>query len=203
MAFIRTVPTDEATGTVREIYDANLRQNGYVSNTSMAFSLRPQVYLAIANVGRELKKSMPARRFELATLVAASRLRCTYCTLAHGELLRAELLSADQVEAVVHDYRTAGLPPAEVALCAFAEKVALNAYKVTEADIEDLRIHGFSDEEILEIAIAVGYRSMISKTLDAMGAVPDEEYLWLEPAYVRALTVGRHVPASAPTGPQG
>jgi len=67
----------------------------------------------------------------------------------------------------------------------------------------ELRGHGYSDEEILEIAIAVGYRSMISKTLDAMGAVPDEEYLSLEPGYVRALTVGRPVPASAPTGPQG
>jgi uncharacterized peroxidase-related enzyme len=198
MAFIHTVPPDEAAGIVREIYDANLRQDGYVSNTSMAFSLRPQVYLAIVNVGRELRKSMPDRRYELATLVAASRLRCTYCTLAHGELLRAEFLSAQQVEAVVHDYRTAGLPPAEVALCAFAEKVVLNAYKVTETDIAELRSHGYSDEEILEIAIAVAYRSMVSKTLDAMGAEPDEEYLSLEPAYVKSLTVGRPLPASAP-----
>jgi uncharacterized peroxidase-related enzyme len=106
-------------------------------------------------------------------------------------VLRSKFLSAEQVEAVVRDYRTAGLTPAEVAMCAFAEKITLNAYKVTESDIAVLRENGFSDEDILDIALAAGFRAMFSKVLDAVGAEPDMEYLDLDPKFAEALTVGR------------
>jgi alkylhydroperoxidase family enzyme len=106
-------------------------------------------------------------------------------------VLRSKFLSSEQVEAVVRDYRNAGLTPADVAMCAFAEKIILNAYKVTENDIAVLRDNGFSDEDILDIALAAGFRAMFSKVLDAVGAEPDVEYLNLEPRFAQALTVGR------------
>jgi alkylhydroperoxidase family enzyme len=106
-------------------------------------------------------------------------------------VLRSKFLSSEQVEAVVLDYRNAGLTPADVAMCAFAEKITLNAYKVTESDIAVLRGNGFSDEDILDIALAAGFRAMFSKVLDAVGAEPDVEYLNLEPSFAQVLTVGR------------
>ena len=106
-------------------------------------------------------------------------------------MLRSEFFTAQQVEAIVHDYRSAGLSPAEVALLTFAEKVALHAHKVTREDIEDLKRHGFSDEEILDIAVTVGARSLFSKVLDAVGADPDSKYAGLEAPLRQTLTVGR------------
>jgi uncharacterized peroxidase-related enzyme len=108
-------------------------------------------------------------------------------------VLRSKFLSAEQVEAVVRDYRNAGLTPADVAMCAFAEKITLNAYKVTEGDIAVLRENGFSDEDILDIALTAGFRAMFSKVLDAVGAEPDAEYLNLDPKFAEALTVGRAI----------
>jgi alkylhydroperoxidase family enzyme len=55
-----------------------------------------------------------------------------------------------------------------------AEKVALHAYKVTEADIEELRGLGLWDPEIFNVVLAAAARSFFSKTLDAMGCEPDE-----------------------------
>lgn len=111
--------------------------------------------------------------------------------VAHGAVLRAQRFSAEQVEAIARDYRAAGLPAEEVAMMAFAEKVALHAWRVTPEDIEVLRRHGFTDEEILDIALAASARSFFSKVLDAVGAEPDPHYHDLEPSLRRALAVGR------------
>jgi len=91
----------------------------------------------------------------------------------------------------VRDYRTAGLPPEDVALLAFAEKVAVAAHTITREDVEDLRRHGFPDAEILDIAMTAGARSFFSKVLDAVGAAPDDRYNALEDGLRRTLIVGR------------
>ncbi len=46
MTFIRTIPPEEATGTLREQYDRDLKANGYVTNYTQALSLRPEVLVA-------------------------------------------------------------------------------------------------------------------------------------------------------------
>ena len=111
--------------------------------------------------------------------------------MAHGAVLRSKFYSPEQVEAIVKDYRNAGLEAGEVAMMAFAEKVSLHAYKVTPEDIDELRTHGFSDAEILDIVLATGARNFFSKVLDAVGAEPDEAYLKLEEGLRQTLTVGR------------
>jgi uncharacterized peroxidase-related enzyme len=191
MAFIHTVPFDEATGALAELYTAALRDSGAIDNGLRAFSLRPAAYAAWENLLVSIRSNMDLRRYELVTIVAAATLRCSYCALAHGAVLRSRFLSAEQVEAIVQDYRHAGLEPAEVAMLAYAEKVILHAYKVTPEDIDGLRAHGFSDADILDIALTAAVRSFYSKTLDAIGAEPDEKYLDIQPELRQALTVGR------------
>jgi uncharacterized peroxidase-related enzyme len=116
--------------------------------------------------------------------------------LPHGAALRSNLFSADEVEAIARDYRTAGLTPAEVAMMAFAQKVTRNANQVSPEDIEDLRRHGFSDEEILDVVLAAAARSFFSKVLDAVGAEPDPAYGTLPLALREVLAMGRPFPSS-------
>ncbi|HKA35805.1 MAG TPA: hypothetical protein VKH43_03245 [Thermoanaerobaculia bacterium] len=101
------------------------------------------------------------------------------------------LFTPEQVEAIVRDYRSAGLPPEEVALLAFAEKVAIDASRIVPGDIEELHRHGFSDADILDIAMTAGARSFFSKVLDAVGAEPDQRYEAMEHGLRQTLTVGR------------
>jgi alkylhydroperoxidase family enzyme len=116
--------------------------------------------------------------------------------LAHGAvLLRRKMLSAPQLIAAVEDYRSAGLAPAEVAVMAFAEKVAGDAATVTPEDVGALRGHGLSDLEILDVALAAAARCFFSKTLDALGAEPDAALTRLEEPLRTALSVGRPLPA--------
>jgi uncharacterized peroxidase-related enzyme len=116
--------------------------------------------------------------------------------LAHGAVLRSTLFSADEVEAIARDYRTAGLTPAEVAMMSLAQKVTLNAYQVSAEDIEALRHHGFSDEEILDIVLTAAAQSFFSEVLDALGAEPNRAYSELPPELREALAIGRPFPNS-------
>jgi uncharacterized peroxidase-related enzyme len=114
--------------------------------------------------------------------------------LAHGALLRKNFFSADQLAAVVKDFRNAGLPPEEVAIMSLAQKVSTHPGQVGEKDIDELRGFGLTDEEILDVVLASTARNFFSKTLDALGAVPDEAYLELEPELLKVLAPGRPFP---------
>ena len=114
--------------------------------------------------------------------------------LAHGALLRKNFFSADELAAIVKDYRHAGLTDEEVALMAFAQKITTQEHEVNEHDINELRGYGLTDEEILNVVLACTARNFFSKTLDSLDAVPDEVYKEFEPELLKVLAVGRPFP---------
>ena len=56
------------------------------TNHERAFAERPEVYAAWQQLNGSIKAGMDLRRYELATLAAARRLRSSYCCLAHGSV---------------------------------------------------------------------------------------------------------------------
>jgi hypothetical protein len=78
MTFIHTVPPDEAAGLVKEHYERDLQHGGYIANSTRALSLRPEVFSAWRTLIGAIRANMDRRRYELVTVIAASRLRCTY-----------------------------------------------------------------------------------------------------------------------------
>jgi len=195
MAFIKTVPTAQAAGTLLEIYQEDLKAKGYVANHTSAFSLRPEVYKAWQGLLASIRSHMRLRRYELVTLAAAQALKCTYCMLAHGAVLRKNFFSAGELAAIARDFRNSGLPAEEVALMEFAQKVTLEPSRIEEKDFDQLREKGLSDEEILDVVLTVTARNFMSKTLDALGAEPDQALMELEPELREALVIGRPFPS--------
>jgi hypothetical protein len=78
MSFIYTVPPEKAVGLLKEIYDQDLKEDGYIANDDRALSLRPETILAWRNLIKTIRSNMDLRRYELVTIAAASRLRCSY-----------------------------------------------------------------------------------------------------------------------------
>jgi uncharacterized peroxidase-related enzyme len=193
MTFIETVPEADAPEAVARLYAADRDEHGHLPNLSRAFSLRPDVYDAWRRLSDTLKAGMDLRRYELATMAAARRLRSSYCMLAHGSLLADRFLEPDVVRALATDHRTAGLEEVDVAVMDLAEKVAGDATAVTQADVDRLRSLGLSDTEILDVVLAAAVRCFFSKVLDGVGAQPDASYAALEPGLRDALAVGRPI----------
>jgi alkylhydroperoxidase family enzyme len=157
-------------------------------NMECAFELRPEVYAAWRQLVTAVKETSDERRYELATLAAARRLRSSYCCLAHGKVLAEKFYDFESVPSLPD-----GLAPADRAIMAFAEKVVVDATAITEADVDELRGYGLSDGEIFDVVLAATIRCFFSKTLDALGVQPDAEFVELDPAFREPLTVGRPI----------
>ncbi len=78
MAYIDSVPEDEATGKLRELYEDDRQGLGYVPNYTRAMSLHPEVNAAWRELSKAIRAHMRLRRYELVTFASALALKCTY-----------------------------------------------------------------------------------------------------------------------------
>jgi uncharacterized peroxidase-related enzyme len=193
MTFIDTIPEHDATGPVAEAYAADRAAFGHVRNLTKALAVAPEVSAAWVQLNTSIKERMDLRRYELATIAAARRLRSTYCVHAHGSVLLDQFLDADALQALVKDHHAAGLDPVDVAVMDFADKIAADASSISEDDVERLREHGLSDADVFNVAAAASARCFFSKLLDALGVQADAAYRGLDPELGAVLTVGRPV----------
>jgi uncharacterized peroxidase-related enzyme len=176
VAFIETTSDPEAT------------------NMERVLEHRPAVGAAWRQLLGAIKENMDPRRYELATIAAARRIRSSYCMLAHATVLIDDLgVPREAMRAIAVDPRTAPLDQTEVAVMELAEKVAGDATSVTEADVDRLRALGLRDEEIMDVVLAAAARCFFSKMLDGLGVQPDAFYADLEPELREALVVGRPI----------
>jgi uncharacterized peroxidase-related enzyme len=197
MAFVSTVAVDKAAGEIRAMYERTQGVLGYVPNYAKVFSHRPDVMAAWSGLLVSIRGHLDSRRYELVTLAAARALRSSYCMLAHGSVLLQQFYSLEQMTAIADDPDTSALSAAELAMMAFAEKLARDARAITEDDVRALREHGFTDTEIFDIAATAAARCFFSKLLDALGAEPDAAYDSLDEGLKRRLTPGRPISRDA------
>jgi uncharacterized peroxidase-related enzyme len=191
--FIEPVPEGDASGELSQMYETDREMFGHVPNFTRAFSHRPDVYAAWRQLNGAIKANMDLRRYELATVAAARRLRSSYCMLAHGSVLMDKFVTSDELAAIVSDHQAAGLEAVDVAVMNLADKVAQDATSLTQADIDALRAHGLSEAEVFDVIAAAAARCFFSKVLDGVGAQPDAKYAELDAPLREALTVGRPI----------
>jgi len=59
-------------------------------------------------------------------------------------------------------------------IISYVDKVALNAYKITDEDIENLKEQGYSEDEIFELTVSAAFGAgfvRIERCLNLLGAV--------------------------------
>lgn len=178
MSIIQTTPEDEATGLVAEQYEADRAKQGYVASYTRAMSVNPEAVAAFESLVRAIVAGLGLRRYELITLAAARGARSQHCRLAHGSrALSMGLFDESALVQIATSPResgpVAGLSDAEIAMMEFAEKVSTDASSMTDADSLVLRAHGFSDREIVDIALAAAVRNYYGKALQALAVEVD------------------------------
>jgi alkylhydroperoxidase family enzyme len=162
-----------------------------MKNMERAFTERPEILAAWVQLNSAIKARMDLRRYELATLAAARRLRSSYCCLAHGSVF-LEHFDEPLLE-IARDHRSANLSELDVAVMDLAERVVDDATSIEASDTQRLRELGLSDAEIMDVVLAASARCFFSKTLDALGVLPDASYRDLGPELLDVLVVGRPI----------
>ena len=161
------------------------------TNYERAFAERPEILAAWVELNNAIKARMDLRRYELATLAAARRLRSSYCCLAHGTVFLQHF--DEPLLEIARDHRSANLSELDVAIMDLAERVVDDATSIGDDDLRPLRALGLLETEIMDVVLAASARCFFSKTLDALGVLPDASYAALDPDVREALVVGRPI----------
>ena len=190
--YLKTVSDAEATGEIAQIYKDEIAAMGMVMNATRCWSARPDMLAPVEHLLHQMRDrfSLGLVNFRLITLIAARHIPSSYCSHVYFRTL-SKALGRDKVLAILRDFRNAGLTQAEVAMLAYAEQIAIDASKITEADIDALRAVGFSDLNIADIALAASYRSFMSRYFDAVGATVEPSFLDEDPEIRAELAVGK------------
>jgi uncharacterized peroxidase-related enzyme len=158
---------------------------GFVPNVFLALARRPAEWRAFfayhdalmlkeesGNPNGSLTKG--DREMIVTTTSAANG--CLYCVVAHGALLRIyekKPLVADQVAV---NYRKADITPRQRAMLDFAMKVCQKSDEVEEADFAALHTHGFSDEDIWDIAAITAFFGLSNRIASFSSMMPNPEF---------------------------
>ena len=153
---------------------------GFVPNVFLALAHRPAEWRAFMayHDALLLKESASLSKGEREMVIVATSAvnHCLYCVVAHGAILRIyekKPLVADQV-AVNH--RKADIPPRQRAMLDFALKVCQASHEVEEADFEALRGHGFSDDDIWDIAAITAFFGLSNRLANVAAMRPNDEF---------------------------
>lgn len=116
-----------------------------------------------------------AEREMIAVAVSAVN-HCHYCLTAHGAALRQRTGNAELADTIAQNFRAADLPKRQRAMLAFAVKLTEHPDKIEEADRQALRVVGFTDRDIWDIATVTGFYNMSNRIAAATEMRPNSEY---------------------------
>ena len=153
---------------------------GFVPNVFLTLARRPAEWRAFfayhdALMLREDSGLTKGEREMIVTTTSAAN-HCLYCVVAHGAILRIyekKPLVADQVAT---NYRKADISPRQRAMLDFAMKVCLHSDEIADADFAPLHAHGFSDEDIWDIASITAFFGLSNRIASFSNMLPNPEF---------------------------
>jgi len=156
---------------------------GFVPNVFLALARRPAEWRAFfayhdALMLKEEGSLTKGEREMIVTATSAAN-HCLYCVVAHGALLRIyekKPLVADQVAV---NWRKADITPRQRAMLAFAMKVCQQADEIEDVDFDALHAHGFSDEDIWDIAAITAFFGLSNRMASFSELMPNPEFYLL------------------------
>jgi uncharacterized peroxidase-related enzyme len=153
---------------------------GFVPNVFLALARRPAEWRAFfayhdALMLKEDGSLTKGDREMIVTATSAAN-SCLYCVVAHGAILRIyekKPLVADQVAV---NYRKADITPRQRAMLDFAMKVCLRSHEIDDSDFPPLHAHGFSDEDIWDIAAITAFFGLSNRMASFSNMMPNPEF---------------------------
>jgi len=164
---------------VRERIEAVAERSGFVPNVFMVLAHRPEefrAFFAYHDALMERPSGLSKGEKELIVVATSAANDCQYCVIAHGAIARIRMkdpLIADQVAV---NYRKADLTPRQRAMLAFALQVATRSGEIVDADLDTLRAHGFSDDDIWDIGAIAAFFALSNRMANLTNMRPNDEF---------------------------
>lgn len=152
---------------------------GFVPNIFLALAHRPaefRAFFAYHDALMEKDVGLTKAEREMIVVATSGVNRCQYCVVAHGAILRIRAKDALIADQVAINHRKADITPRQLAMLDFALKVSARAQDVDEDDYRALHAHGFTDDDIWDIASITAFFGMSNRIVNFSSIRPNAEF---------------------------
>lgn len=154
-------------------------KSGFVPNVFLALARRPdefRAFFAYNDAVMERDGGLSKAEREMIVVATSAANQCHYCVVSHGAVLRIRAKNPLIADQIANNYRKADITPRQRAMLDFALKVCLDAQKTSAQDFETLRGHGFSDDDIWDIAAISAFFALSNRMASVTEMRPNDEF---------------------------
>jgi uncharacterized peroxidase-related enzyme len=171
---------DELPEELRERYADVEERSGFLPNVFGALAWRPAEAAAFfalhdALMDKETPALTRADR-ELIVVATSAANDCLYCVVAHGAVARIRARDPYIADQVAVDWRKAPLPPRVHAVLEVAVRLAVDPAAVTADDLETLRGHGLTEDDVWDVGAIVSLFALSNRLAHWAAIPPNEEF---------------------------
>jgi len=171
---IKDLPAD-----IRETVLAVQEKAGFVPNVFLTLAHRPdefRAFFAYHDALMEKEGGLSKAEREMIVVATSNANNCQYCVVAHGAILRIRAKNPLIADQVAVNYRKADITPRQKAMLDFAITVAEDSGSIGDEHLETLRGHGFSDEDIWDIAAITALFALSNRMANFTAMRPNDEF---------------------------
>jgi uncharacterized peroxidase-related enzyme len=171
---IESLPDD-----IRARLMAVQEKSGFIPNVFLTFARRPdefRAFFAYHDALMEKDSGLSKAEREMIVVATSSANQCHYCVIAHGAILRIRAKNPLIADQIAVNYRKADITPRQRAMLDFAMKVSAEAHTISEADFVEIAGHGFSEEDIWDIAAISAFFALSNRMANVTAMRPNDEF---------------------------
>lgn len=154
-------------------------KSGFVPNVFLALAHRPdefRAFFAYNDALMEKEGGLSKAEREMIVTATSAANQCHYCVISHGAILRIRAKNTLIADQIAINYRAADISPRERAMLDFALKVCTNAQEVNDDDFAVLTKHGFSQDDIWDIAAITAFFGLSNRMASVSAMRPNDEF---------------------------
>jgi uncharacterized peroxidase-related enzyme len=154
-------------------------KSGFVPNVFRALARRPAELRAFLDYHDALMDSddgLSKAERELVVVATSGANHCTYCIVAHGAILRVRMKDPEIADRVASNPWGVELSRRERAIVDLALLIATDSAALTEAELDDARAAGLTDEEIWDVGAITALFAMSNRLAHLTALRPNPEF---------------------------
>ena len=167
---------------IRETILAVQEKSGFVPNVFLALANRPdefRAFFAYHDALMEKEGGLTKGEREMIVVATSAHNQCIYCVVAHGAILRIREKNPQLADQIASNYRKADITQRQKAMLDFALKVSKSSHEINNADIDDMRELGFSNDDIWDIGAISALFALSNRMANLTSMRPNDEFYLL------------------------
>jgi uncharacterized peroxidase-related enzyme len=113
---------------------------------------------------------------EMIVVATSAENDCLYCVVAHGAIARIRSKNPYISDQLATDWRKADLDDRQRAIISVAVKLATRPWEIVDADLDELRAQGLSEEDVYDVGAITSFFAMSNRLVHWSGLMPNQEF---------------------------